>query len=45
MDRWGRWRPRRPAGRAGARRAGVTALALFAVTAGLAMLLAVDAGT
>ena len=32
---------RRPAGRAGARRAGVTALALFVVTAALAVLLAV----
>ena len=32
MDRWRRWRSRRPAGRADARRAGVTALALLAVT-------------
>jgi hypothetical protein len=41
MDHWRRWRSRRPAGRAGARRAGVTALALFAVTTTLAVLLAV----
>jgi hypothetical protein len=41
MDRWERWRPRKPAGRVGARRAGVTALALFALTAGVAVLLAV----
>ena len=41
MDRWRRWRSRRPAGRAGARRAGVTALALLVVTAALAVLLAV----
>jgi hypothetical protein len=41
MDRWRRWRSRRPVGRAGARHAGLTALALFAVTAALAVLLAV----
>ena len=41
MDRRGRWRPRKPAGRAGARRAGVTALAVLLVTAALAVLLAV----
>ena len=41
MDNLRRWRPRRPTGRAGARRAGVTALVLLAVTAGLAVLLAV----
>jgi hypothetical protein len=39
MDRFRRWRPRRPAG--GARRAGVTALGVLAVTAALAVLLAV----
>jgi hypothetical protein len=42
MDRLRRWRPRRPAGRAGARRARATALVLFAVTAALAILLAVQ---
>src|SRR5271165_518109 len=43
MDRWRRrWRSRRPAARAGARRAGVTALALLAVTAALAVLLALS---
>ena len=41
MDRWGRWRPRKPAGRAGTRRAGVTALAVLLVTAALAVLLTV----
>ena len=41
MDRWRRWRSRRPAERAGARRVGVTALALLVVTAALAVLLAV----
>ena len=41
MDRWRSWRSRSPTGRAGARRAGVTALALFVVTAALAVLLAV----
>ena len=41
MDRWGSWRSRSRASRAGARRAGVTALALFLVTAALAVLLAV----
>ena len=40
MDRWRRWRPRRPTGRAGARRVRVTALAVFGVAAGLAVLLA-----
>ncbi len=39
MDRWRRWRPRRPAG--GARRAGVKALGVLVVTAALAVLLAV----
>ncbi len=42
MDRWRRWRSRRPAGRAGAWRAGVTALAVLIVTAALAVLLAVQ---
>lgn len=41
MDRWRRWRARRPAGRAGAWRDGVTALVLLAVTAALAVLLEV----
>ena len=41
MNRWRRWLPRRPVGRAGARRAGLTALGLLAVTAVLAVLLAV----
>ena len=41
MDRLRRWRPRKPADRAGARRAGATAVAVFAVTAGLTVLLAV----
>src|ERR1039458_2998084 len=42
MDRWRGWRARRPGGdRLGARRAGVTALAVLVVTAGLAVLLAV----
>jgi len=41
MDRWRRWHPHRPASRAGARRAGVTALALLVVTAALAVLVAV----
>ena len=41
MDRLRRWLARRPTGRAGVRRAGVTALALFAVTVTLALLLAV----
>ena len=41
MDRWRRWRSRSLTSRAGARRAGVTALALFVVTAALAVLLAV----
>ena len=41
MDRLRRWRPRRPAGRAGTRRARVTALAVLIVTAALAVLLAV----
>jgi hypothetical protein len=42
MDLWQRrWRPRRPTGRAGARRAGVTALALLAVTAALSWRLAI----
>ena len=41
MDRLRRWRPRRPAGLAGARRAGLTALILFAVTVAVAILLAV----
>ena len=41
MDRWRSWRSRRLTSRAGARRAGVTALALFVVTAALAVLLAV----
>ena len=40
MGRWSRWRPRRPTGRAGARRVRVTALAVFGVAAGLAVLLA-----
>ncbi len=39
MDRWRRWRPRRPAG--GTRRAGVVALGVLVVTAALAVLLAV----
>lgn len=41
MDRRGHWHPRKHAGRAGARRAGVTALAVLLVTAALAVLLAV----
>ena len=41
MDHWRRWHPRRPAGRAGARHARVTALAVLMVTAALAVLLAV----
>lgn len=41
MDGWRRWQPRRPEGRAGGRRAGVTALAVLLVTAALAVLLAV----
>jgi hypothetical protein len=41
MGRWRRRYLREPGGRAGARRAGLTALALFAVTAVLAVLLAV----
>ena len=41
MDRWRRWRSRSLTSRADARRAGVTALALFVVTAALAVLLAV----
>src|SRR5208282_1963738 len=41
MDPWRRWRSRRPGGRTGTRRAGVTALALLAVTTALALLLAV----
>ncbi len=41
MDRLRRWLARRPTGRAGVRRAGVTALAALAVAAGLAVLLAV----
>jgi len=39
MDRLRRWRSRRPAG--GARRAGVTALGVLAVTGALVVLLAV----
>ncbi len=39
MDRWRRWRPHRPAG--GAWHAGVTALGVLAVTAALAVLVAV----
>jgi len=38
MDRWRRCRSRRPGGRAGGRHAGVTALAVLAVTAALAVL-------
>ena len=41
MDGLSRWRSRLPGGRAGARRAGVSALALFAGTAALAVLVAV----
>ncbi len=41
MDSWRSWRSRSLTSRAGARRAGVTALALFVVTAVLAVLLAV----
>ena len=41
MDLWRHWRRRGVAGRVSARRAGVTALALFAVTVTLALLLAV----
>jgi hypothetical protein len=42
MDRWRRWRAHRPGGgRLGAPRAGVTALGVLVVTAGLAVLLAV----
>ena len=41
MDRLRSWRSLRPTGRAGARRAGVTALAILVVTAALAVLLAV----
>jgi hypothetical protein len=44
MDCLRRWGARRPAGRAGARRAGATALAVLVVTAGLAVLLAVVFG-
>ena len=41
MDRWRSWRSRRLTSRADARRAGVTALVLFVVTAALAVLLVV----
>ena len=41
MDRLRRWLSRRPISRAGVRRARVTVLALLAVTAALAVLLAV----
>ena len=41
MDRWRSWRSRSLTSRADARRAGVTALALFVVTVALAVLLAV----
>ena len=41
MGRWRGWRSRKPRGRAAARRAGVKAIALLAVTAALALLLAV----
>ena len=44
VDRWRRWRARRPGGRAGRWRLGVSALAVLVLTAGLAVLLAVVYG-